>query len=93
MQATLVVYAVYIILNITEGTKMEEKNYSEADIENFLNIMDGFGNSEVGRLKFKVDEQEKSGDFSYAYHHGRCDIGSPYARGECFDAPLSDCDR
>lgn len=72
---------------------MSDNKYTEADIENFLNIMDGFENSEVGRLKFKVDDKEKSGDFSYAYHHGRCDIGSPYARGECFDAPEGDCDR
>ena len=69
-----------------------EKNYSEEDIQNVLNILDGFGDSEVGRLKLKMDEKVESGEYKYVYHHGRCDIGSPYAKGECFDAPLSDCD-
>ena len=68
-------------------------NYTEEDINNILNILDGFGDSEVGRLKLKVDEETKAGGYTYAYHHGRCDIGSPYAKGECFDAPVSDCDR
>ena len=39
-----------------------------------------------------MDEKVESGEYKYVYHHGRCDIGSPYAKGECFDAPLSDCD-
>ena len=67
-------------------------NYNDIDLENIINLLDGFGDSEVGRLKLKIDENAKEG-YTYQYHHGRCDIGSPYAKGECFDAPDGDCDR
>lgn len=73
--------------------ELTNKNYTEEDINNILNILDGFGSSEVGRLKLKMDEEKAKGEYTYVYHHGRCDIGSPYAKGECFDAPTSDCDR
>lgn len=72
---------------------MNDKNYTEEDIENVLKLLDGFGDSDVGRMKIKIDEDTMPGGYTFDYHHGRCDIGSPYARGECFDAPLSDCDR
>ena len=49
-------------------------------IQNVLNILDGFGDSEVGRLKLKMDEKVESGEYKYVYHHGRGDIGSPALR-------------
>lgn len=66
--------------------------YTEDDIANVVAMLDGFGNSDVSRLKLKVDHDLQAESFTFAYHHGRCDIGSPYAKGDCFDAPLSACD-
>ncbi|MBQ9334319.1 MAG: hypothetical protein IJS12_08315 [Lachnospiraceae bacterium] len=71
----------------------DEIKYTEADIENVVNLLDGFGASEIGRLKLKVDPVLEAESFTFAYHHGRCDIGSPYAKGDCFDAPEASCDR
>ena len=70
-----------------------DNSYSEKDIDNIMAILDGFGDSEIGRLKLKITDEPGEGRYSYVYHHGRCDIGSPYAKGECFDAPEGDCDR
>lgn len=36
-------------------------------------------------MKLEVSEELSSGDTKHAYHHGRCDIGSPWAKGTAFD--------
>ena len=38
-----------------------------------------------GGRKLEVSEELSSGDTKHAYHHGRCDIGSPWAKGTAFD--------
>ncbi|MCR5595827.1 MAG: hypothetical protein K6G12_08260 [Lachnospiraceae bacterium] len=75
------------------STSKDGQDYTEQDIENIVNILDGFGSSDIGRLKLKVDPVLEAESFTFAYHHGRCDIGSPYAKGDCFDAPDGACDR
>ena len=70
-----------------------DDGYTQTDIDNVVNILDGFGASDIGRLKLKVDPVLEAESFTFAYHHGRCDIGSPYAKGDCFDAPEAACDR
>jgi len=71
----------------------EKVDYTQQDIDNIIGILDGFGASEIGRLKLKVDHDLQAESFTFAYHHGRCDIGSPYAKGDCFDAPEYLCDK
>lgn len=55
------------------------------DIENMLKILDGFANSEESRLKVETTEEIPQGTAQKQYHHGRCDIGSPWAKGQAFD--------
>lgn len=66
---------------------------NETDIDNLVKLLDGFAAGEEGRLKVKVTDTLQEGEVEKVHHLGRCDIGSPYATGECFDAPLGDCDR
>ena len=66
---------------------------SNKDVENLIKLLDGFASGEEGRLKVHVTDTKEQGTVEKVHHHGRCDIGSPYDTGECFDAPLSDCDR
>lgn len=58
---------------------------SERDIENVLKILDGFCESGEGRMKLEMSEEMESGEVEQLYHHGRCDIGSPWACGTPFD--------
>lgn len=58
---------------------------NEKDIDNLLAILDGFASSDTGRLKILTSEDTEPGSAERAYHHGRCDIGSPWAKGEAFD--------
>lgn len=60
-------------------------NISEKDIDNLLEILDGFCVAQESRMKLDVSEEVASGDTKKAYHHGRCDIGSPWAKGTAFD--------
>ncbi|MCI9032982.1 MAG: hypothetical protein HFJ08_02810 [Lachnospiraceae bacterium] len=55
------------------------------DIENMLEILDSFANSEESRLKVEAVENLPQGTAQKQHHHGRCDIGSPWAKGQAFD--------
>lgn len=58
---------------------------SEKDIDNLLEILDGFCSEGESRMKLDVSDEVASGEAMRQYHHGRCDIGSPWARGTAFD--------
>jgi hypothetical protein len=56
----------------------------EQDVETLVALLDGFARTEGGRLKVNVVEGQ--GELvSRQYHHGRCDVGSPWACGTAFD--------
>ncbi|MCI7789280.1 MAG: hypothetical protein MR531_00625 [Lachnospiraceae bacterium] len=58
---------------------------NNTDIENMLKLLDGFAMSEESRLKVTASEELPQGEAKKQYHHGRCDIGSPWAKGTAFD--------
>ena len=67
---------------------MEDKmqvEVSEQAIEDIIAILDGYNHKEGNRMKIKVVEGE---GVSMEHHHGRCDIGSPYACG--LDFPVEE---
>ena len=53
-------------------------------VEDIIQILDGYTKSGGIRMKLKVVEGEGE-VLARRYHHGRCDIGSPWAKGEAFD--------
>ncbi|MCM1183967.1 MAG: hypothetical protein NC337_11395 [Roseburia sp.] len=55
------------------------------DIENLLALLDGFAAKEESRMKLAVSDSLRQGEIEKQYHHGRCDVGSPWAKGEAFD--------
>lgn len=55
------------------------------DIDNIINMLDGLVDNEVSRIKIKTDEDLPDNSIKREYHHGRCDIGSPWAKGLAFD--------
>ncbi len=57
----------------------------EQDIDNVMALLDEMTASGVSRLKVKTSEELEQGETKKAYHHGRCDIGSPWACGTAFD--------
>ncbi|MBR1471580.1 MAG: hypothetical protein IJ600_08065 [Lachnospiraceae bacterium] len=63
----------------------KETNAQAGDINDMVAMIDGMMERGVGRLKLSVSEDLKAGEVQKQYHHGRCDIGSPYACGTPYD--------
>ena len=57
------------------------------DIDEFVRMLDRNMNEETSRLQVSISEQMEEGESVKQYHHGRCDIGSPWAKGT-----VSNCD-
>ena len=55
-----------------------------ADVDEIIALLDGYTQSGGSRLKLDVVEGEGE-VISRQYHHGRCDVGSPWACGTAFD--------
>ena len=55
-----------------------------ADVDEIIAMLDGYTQADGSRLKLNVVEGEGE-VISRQYHHGRCDVGSPWARGTAFD--------
>lgn len=62
---------------------MDEKDNKQ--IDEIVALLDGFASSEVSRMKVSMSEELSEGAVEKRYHHGRCDIGSPWAKGTAFD--------
>lgn len=64
-----------------EEKKQEEQ---ERDVEALIALLDGYSLS--GGSRMKIDVVEGAGEIvDRKYHHGRCDIASPWAKGQAFD--------
>lgn len=54
---------------------------TEQDIENIINILDGKVEAGASRIKINMTEEQEANSVKEVYHHGRCDVGSPWAKG------------
>lgn len=56
----------------------------EPDVDKIIGMLDGY--AQTGGSRLKIDVVEGQGEvISRQYHHGRCDMGSPWACGTPFD--------
>lgn len=55
------------------------------NIEDVVRMLDGMVLREVSRIKIETSDEVEEGLAKRAYHHGRCDVGSPFASGKLFD--------
>ena len=67
-----------------EGNGMDEKKTEVSDVEALIALLDGCTQAGDSRIKVDVAEGEE-GKVTRRNHHGRCDIGSPWACGTAFD--------
>lgn len=57
------------------------------EVDNLISIIESQMNSGVSRLSLSTSEDVSDGSVNKIYHHGRCDVGSPFATGS-----ISMCD-
>lgn len=63
---------------------LEQDSGRDTDVEALIELLDS--SIQAGESRIKVDVVEGNGDvLARQYHHGRCDIGSPWACGTAFD--------
>ena len=67
----------------------EKEEISTQDVDALIALLDGYAAAEGSRLKL---EEGAGKVISRSYHHGRCDVGSPWARGEAFDVLEEEAD-
>lgn len=68
-----------------KGQDISFEHKDDVDLEKVIAMLDGFAASDASRLKIDVSDEYAQGEVKREYHHGRCDIGSPWARGCSFD--------
>lgn len=61
------------------------------EIDDVINMLDNLTKDGVSRIKVETSGEVTAGERKKAYHHGRCDVGSPFATGKLFDAEEPDC--
>lgn len=60
-------------------------------IDEVIKMLDSMSQTEVSRIKVETSEAMEEGKVKKAYHHGRCDVGSPFATGKLFDFNDEQC--
>lgn len=51
------------------------------DIDEIITMLDAKTAAGVSRIKVEMAEDAVKGDVKEQYHHGRCDVCSPFATG------------
>lgn len=59
------------------------------DLDEVVKRLDSFAASDQGRLKVTVSDDVEQGEVKRQYHLGRCDVGSPWAKG-CLEKDIQD---
>lgn len=55
------------------------------NIDEVIRMLDQLTTNEVSRIKVETSKEMEEGQARKTYHHGRCDVGSPYATGKLYD--------
>ena len=67
-----------------EEETMENRKIQENNVDALIVLLDG--RTQAGDSRIKLDIVEGQGEVvARRYHHGRCDVGSPWACGTAFD--------
>lgn len=66
---------------------------SEKDIENLIRMLDAKTQAGVSRINVQASDDVKEGQTAEVHHHGRCDVGSPWAKGTVKNFDCNDTER
>lgn len=61
-----------------------------SDLDSVIQMLDSMTAAGVSRIKVEVSDSVEEGRAERAYHHGRCDVGSPFATGRLYDLEEDD---
>ena len=61
------------------------------NIDDVIRMLDNMTEKEISRMKIETSGEIGEGKAERTYHHGRCDVGSPFATGKLFDLEPPEC--
>lgn len=61
------------------------------NIDDVIRMLDNMTEKEISRMKIETSGEVREGETEHTYHHGRCDVGSPFATGKLFDLEPPEC--
>ena len=73
------------------GEYVRKEKIDMGEVDDVIRMLDNMAQGGVSRIKVETSDEVADGAVKKAYHHGRCDVGSPFATGKLFDAEESDC--
>lgn len=56
-----------------------------AELEEVIKMLDSMAEAGISRMKVETSAAVEEGSAKKTYHHGRCDVGSPFATGKLYD--------
>lgn len=62
------------------------------EIDDIVALLDKMAGDGISRIKINTSSEVEEGSYKKEYHHGRCDVNSPWACGASFDV-LEDTDK
>ena len=83
--------AVFSGLEDMDELEAKKQHQQDQEIDDIIRMLDSKTENGVSRIKVETSKEVADGAVKKAYHHGRCDVGSPFATGQLFDADEADC--
>lgn len=71
-------------------SRINTNQSNEKEMDDLICMIDRKTNVGVSRLKIDFSAQLEADEVKEQYHHGRCDVGSPWANGEVSNCDVSD---
>ncbi|MDE6908901.1 MAG: hypothetical protein K2P44_00270 [Lachnospiraceae bacterium] len=73
--------AVFSGLEDMDELAARKQHRQEQEINDIINMLDSKTENGVSRIKVNVSDEQQEGTVNTQYHHGRCDVGSPWSKG------------
>ena len=75
-----------------EGEDMgKEFDFEESvSVDELLRLIDAKMEGGVSRLSVRFSDEQEAGTKVETHHHGRCDVGSPWAKGTVSNCEVAD---
>lgn len=73
--------AVFSGLEDMDELDARKKHQQEQEIDDIIRMLDTKTEHGVSRIKVNVSDDQQEGTVNTQYHHGRCDVGSPWSKG------------
>lgn len=73
--------AVFSGLEDMDELAAKKRHQQEQEIDDIISMLDNKTENGVSRIKVNVSDEQQEGTVNTQYHHGRCDVGSPWSKG------------